>query len=97
MPQEITMRILHAIRDIEGPNVEGVGPSLLALLQHTLLDEQDPYDVLTGINEAERFGFVKAQRIIPQGPMPGYPKQPVELRAIIAVYILEAGQAYLDG
>lgn len=96
MLDDITLRILHAIRDIEGPDRVGSGPDLPVLLRHTLLEGQDPHDVLHGIKEAERFGLVKAQKIIPQGPMSGYPQKPKELRAIFAVYILQAGQEYLD-
>lgn len=94
--EEITLRILHALRDIEGPDVKGVGPDLLTLLGHEMLMNEDPHDILRGIEEAERFGFVSAQRGIASGPRPGYPDRPAGLRPIFAVYILEAGQAYLD-
>lgn len=92
---EVTLRILHAIREIVGPNVKGVGPDLPALLEHELMVEQDPYDVLRGIEQAERYGFVNVSRGF-GGPREGYPEGPHELRSVLAVYILEAGQRYLD-
>ena len=96
MPQEITSRVLHAIRDIVGSDVKGVGPELGVLLQHKLLVEQSSVEVLSGIQEAERFHFVKVERGIPVGPRPGIPSKPAGLQSIVSVNILEAGQAYLD-
>jgi len=96
LPKEITLRILHAIRDIVGPEAKGVGPDLLGLMDHEYLSGQDPHDILLGIREAESFGFAIALEKLPQGDMTGYPQEPVELRSIYAVHILMAGQEYLD-
>ncbi|WP_300074491.1 hypothetical protein [uncultured Ruegeria sp.] len=96
MPQEITLKILHAIRDTVGSDVKGVGPELRSLLQHRLLVEQNPDEILFGIQEAERFELVRVDRGIPVGPRPGIPSKPAELQSIVSVNILEAGQVYLD-
>lgn len=79
---DVALAIIMAVRDIEGPDVKGVGPDIEKLKAHQFMADYDDAQILAGAQQAERLGWIKVQAAI------GKP--------IIGVTILEPGQAYLD-
>lgn len=81
-PYDVALAIIMAVRDIEGPDVKGVGPDIDKLKAHEFMSELTDAQILAGAKQAERLGWINLDAAI------GKP--------IIGVSILEAGQAYLD-
>ena len=81
-PYDVALAIIMAVREIEGPDVKGVGPDIEKLQAHKLMADLSEAQILAGAQQAERLGWIKMQAAL------GKP--------IIGVTILEAGQAYLD-
>lgn len=79
---DAALAIIMAVRDIEGADVEGVGPDIDKLKAHEFMADFDDAQILSGAQQAERLGWINLQAAL------GKP--------IIGVTILEAGQAYLD-
>ena len=86
-------QVVMAIREIVGEKMLGV--DLEILIQHEFTKELDPYDFLAGIEDAERFGYVRVSRMIGQA-RPNVPNKPADLRAIALVSILELGHQFCD-
>lgn len=86
-------QVMMAIREVVGEQMLGV--DLETLIQHDFTKELDPYDFLSGIEEAERIGYVRVSRMIGQS-RPNIPNKPVDLRAIAQVSILEPGHQFCD-
>ena len=86
-------KIVMAIREVVGEQMLGI--DLETLIRHEFTSDLDPYDFLAGIEEAERFGYVRVSRMIGQ-TRPNVPNQPSNLRAIAQVFILEPGHQYCD-
>ena len=82
-----------AIREVVGEQMLGI--DLETLIQHDFTKDLDPYDFLAGIEEAERFGFVRVSRMIGTS-RPNIPNDPVDLRTIVKVSILEPGHIFCD-
>ena len=80
--RDVAIAIIWAVREIEGPDVKGVGPEIEKLKGHEFCADFDDAQILAGAQYAKRMGWIKLQSAL------GKP--------IIGVTILEAGQAYLD-
>lgn len=72
-----------------------LGVDLETLVSHSYAKELDPFDLLAGIEGAERYGLVRVSRMIGK-TRPNIPNKPVELREIAKVSILEAGHQHCD-
>lgn len=81
-PYDVALAIIMTVRDIEGPDVKGVGPDIDKLKAHEFMAGLEDSQILAGAQQAERLGWIRLQAAL------GKP--------IIGVTILEAGQAYLD-
>lgn len=93
MVSEPAAKVVMAIREVVGEQMLGI--DLETLIQHEFTVDLDPYDFLAGIEEAERFGYVRVSRMIGQ-TRPNIPNQPADLRAIAQVSILEPGHEFCD-
>ncbi len=93
MVSEAAGRVVMAIRDVVGEKMLGIG--LEELIVHDYTEELDPYEFLSGIEEAEAFGYVRVSRMIGQ-TRSGIPNEPSGLREIAQVSILEPGHQYCD-
>ncbi|MEO0751229.1 MAG: hypothetical protein AAFU41_15135 [Pseudomonadota bacterium] len=81
-PYDAALAIIMAVREMEGPDVKGVGPDIEKLKAHEFMADLSDDQILAGAQQAERLGWINLQRAL------GKP--------IIGVTILEPGQAYLD-
>ena len=81
-PYDAALAIIMAVREMEGPDVKGVGPDIEKLKAHEFMADLSDDQILAGAQQAERLGWSNLQRAL------GKP--------IIGVTILEPGQAYLD-
>ena len=81
-PHDVALAIIMAVRDLEGPDVKGVGPDIEKLKAHQFMADYDDAQILAGAQQAERLGWINLEAAL------GKP--------IIGVTILETGQAYLD-
>lgn len=81
-PYDVALAIIMAVREMEGPDVKGVGPDIEKLKAHEFMADLSDNQILAGAQQAERLGWINLQRAL------GKP--------IIGVTILEPGQAYLD-
>lgn len=79
---DAALAIILTVREIEGPDVKGVGPDIDKLKAHEFMAEFEDAQILAGAKQAESLGWIRLQAAV------GKP--------IIGVTILEAGQAYLD-
>ncbi|MBO9451076.1 hypothetical protein J7426_12455 [Tropicibacter sp. R16_0] len=94
MLDEVSVRLLQTIRDIVGPDAVDVGLDLPVLLEHQMFAETSPQEILHGIQQAWNYGFVrivKHSEDLEKGCL-GYKG----LREVQTVFILRAGQEYLD-
>ena len=81
-PYDVALAIIMAVREMEGPDVKGVGPDIEKLKAHEFMADLSDDQILAGAQQAERLGWITLQRAL------GKP--------IIGVTILAPGQAYLD-
>lgn len=81
-PYDVALAIIMAVREMEGPDVKGVGPDIDKLKAHELIAPLDDAQILAGAKEAERLGWINIDSAI------GKP--------ILGVSILESAQSYLD-
>lgn len=86
-------QVVMAIREVVGEQMLGI--ELEALIEHDFTKDLDPYDLLAGIEEAAQVGFVRVSRMIGV-PRPNIPNEPVGLRSIAKVSILEPGHVFCD-
>ena len=81
-PYDVALVIIMAVRDMEGPDVKGVGPDIEKLKAHEFMADLNDTQILAGAQQAERLGWINLEAAL------GNP--------IIGVTILEAAQSYLD-
>ena len=81
-PYDAALAIIMAVREMEGPDVKGVGPDIEKLKAHEFMADLSDDQILAGAQQAERLGWINLEAAL------GKP--------IIGVTILEAAQSYLD-
>ena len=81
-PYDVALAIIMAVRDMEGPDVKGVGPDIEKLKAHEFMADLNDAQILARAQQAERLGWINLEAAL------GKP--------IIGVTILEAAQSYLD-
>lgn len=81
-PYDVALAIIMAVRDMEGPDVKGVGPDIEKLKAHEFMADRNDAQILAGAQQAERLGWINLEAAL--------------VKPIVGVTILEAAQSYLD-
>ena len=60
-PYDVALAIIMAVREMEGPDVKGVGPDIEKLKAHEFMADLSDDQILAGAQQAERLGWINLQ------------------------------------